>query len=203
MWKKLVGIIGILLLITIICYQFTFLQSRKKSYENQKNIETANETATASETVTVGMGPDIVTKSTKIIIESYDVSGRLIERKEEPATTELLGNNRLDMLVYANQYRELSPDEEREGLERMVLESFSPETVTLVKYYGEPQEEQGYFIGIKDNVVIVYLQDRSQVYEYTNIEVWMLPKDIQMQLIDGIYVENEQELFDFLQTYSS
>lgn len=203
MWKKLVGIIGILLLITIICYQFTFLQSRKKSYENQKNIETANETGTASETVTVGMGPDIVTKSTKIIIESYDVSGRLIERKEEPATTELLGNNRLDMLVYANQYRELSPDEEREGLERMVLESFSPETVTLVKYYGEPQEEQGYFIGIKDNVVIVYLQDRSQVYEYTNIEVWMLPKDIQMQLIDGIYVENEQELFDFLQTYSS
>ena len=85
----------------------------------------------------------------------------------------------------------------------MVLESFSPEIVTLVKYYGEPQEEQGYFIGIKDNVVIVYLQDRSQVYEYTNIEVWMLPKDIQMQLIDGIYVENEQELFDFLQTYSS
>lgn len=203
MWKKLVGIISILLLITIICYQFTFLQSRKKSYENQKNIETANERGTASETVTVGMGPDIVTKSTKIIIESYDESGRLIERKEETATTELLGNNRLDMLVYANQYRELSPDEEREGLERMVLESFSPEIVTLVKYYGEPQEEQGYFIGIKDNVVIVYLQDRSQVYEYTNIEVWMLPKDIQMQLIDGIYVENEQELFDFLQTYSS
>lgn len=203
MWKKLVGIIGILLLITIICYQFTFLQSRKKSYENQKNIVTANERGTTSETVTVGMGPDIVTKSTKIIIESYDESGRLIERKEETATTELLGNNRLDMLVYANQYRELSPDEEREGLERMVLESFSPEIVTLVKYYGEPQEEQGYFIGIKDNVVIVYLQDRSQVYEYTNIEVWMLPKDIQMQLIDGIYVENEQELFDFLQTYSS
>lgn len=203
MWKKLVGIISILLLITIICYQFTFLQSRKKSYENQKNIVTANERGTTSETVTVGMGPDIVTKSTKIIIESYDESGRLIERKEETATTELLGNNRLDMLVYANQYRELSPDEEREGLERMVLESFSPEIVTLVKYYGEPQEEQGYFIGIKDNVVIVYLQDRSQVYEYTNIEVWMLPKDIQMQLIDGIYVENEQELFDFLQTYSS
>ena len=203
MWKKLVGIISILLLITIICYQFTFLQSRKKSYENQKNIVTANERGTTSETVTVGMGPDIVTKSTKIIIESYDESGRLIERKEETATTELLGNNRLDMLVYANQYRELSPDEEREGLERIVLESFSPEIVTLVKYYGEPQEEQGYFIGIKDNVVIVYLQDRSQVYEYTNIEVWMLPKDIQMQLIDGIYVENEQELFDFLQTYSS
>lgn len=199
MWKKLLFTIGMALLIAIVGYQISFLRTRERSQGEIPDSE-----QNADDAILTGNGSDKVTKSTTIIVESYDIDGALIERKEETANAELIGNNRLDMLLYANSYREQAPEQEKkEGLERMVLESFSPDSVTLVKYFGEPEEEQGYFIGVKDNAVIVYLQDRSQVYEYTNIELWTLPVEIQYELVEGIYVKNEQELFDFLQTYSS
>lgn len=199
MWKKILFTIGMALLIAIVGYQISFLRTRERSQGEIPDSE-----QNADDAILTGNGSDKVTKSTTIIVESYDVDGALIERKEETANAELIGNNRLDMLLYANSYREQAPEQEKkEGLERMVLESFSPDSVTLVKYFGEPEEEQGYFIGVKDNAVIVYLQDRSQVYEYTNIELRTLPIEIQYELVEGIYVKNEQELFDFLQTYSS
>lgn len=203
MWKKFSVIIGMALLLVIVGYQISFLRTVKQFQEKSK--ETEQEAASDSEAfVLTGSGSELVTKATRIIVECYDETGTLTERQEVPAGAEFVGNNRLDMLLYANSYREQASEQEKKnGLERMVLESFSPESVTLVKYYGEPEKEPGYFIGIKDNVVIVYLEDRSQVYEYTNIELWTLPVELQYDLVEGIYVENEKELFDFLQTYSS
>lgn len=203
MWKKYIGILGVALLIVIVGYQVSFLHTMKQHYDNASDQMEEASTST-DDAVLTGSGSDKVLKSTRIVVESYDKEGSMTDRQEYPANAEFIGNNRLDMLVYANAYREEAPEQEKKaGLERMVLESFSSDTVTLVKYYGEPEEEQGYFIGIKDNVVIVYLRDRSQVYEYTNIELWSLPVELQYDLVEGIYVDSEKELFDFLQTYSS
>lgn len=203
MWKKFLGIIGVALLLVIIGYQISFLHTMKQHY-NEVADPVQEAASGTEESVLTGSGSDKVIKTTRIVVECYDKEGTMTDRQEYPAGAEFIGNNRLDMLVYANSYREQAPEQEKkDGLERMVLESFSSDTVTLVKYYGEPEEEQGYFIGIKDNVVIVYLKDRSQVYEYTNIELWTLPIELQYDLVEGIYVENEKELFDFLQTYSS
>lgn len=203
MWKKFLGIIGVALLLVIIGYQISFLHTMKQHY-NEAADPVQEAASGTEESVLTGSGSDKVIKTTRIVVECYDKEGTMTDRQEYPAGAEFIGNNRLDMLVYANSYREqASEQEKKDGLERMVLESFSSDTVTLVKYYGEPEEEQGYFIGIKDNVVIVYLKDRSQVYEYTNIELWTLPIELQYDLVEGIYVENEKELFDFLQTYSS
>lgn len=202
MWKKLLLTIGSALLIAIIGYQISFLRTLHQI--RQQDTDPDQRLVSESDTVPTGNGSDKVTRATDIVIESYDADGKLIERSQEKAGADLIGNNRLDMLLYANSYREqATAQEKQDGFERMVLESFSPQTVTLVKYYGEPQVEQGYFIGLKDNAVIVYLEDRSEVYEYTNIEAWSLPLDVRSDLVEGIYVENEQELFDFLQTYSS
>ena len=202
MWKKLLLAIGSALLIAIIGYQISFLRTLHQI--RQQDTDPDQRLVSESDTVPTGDGSDKVTRATDIVIESYDADGKLIERSQEKAGADLIGNNRLDMLLYANSYREqATAQEKQDGFERMVLESFSPQTVTLVKYYGEPRVEQGYFIGLKDNAVIVYLEDRSEVYEYTNIEAWSLPLDVRSDLVEGIYVENEQELFDFLQTYSS
>lgn len=203
MWKKFSLMIGMALLLVIVGYQISFLQTVKRHYEEDDRLQ-QEAARNGEQVVRTGSEPDHVTKSTLIVVECYDKDGKLTDRQEETANAEFIGNNRLDMLVYANSYREQAPEQEKkDGLERMVLEAFSADTVTLVKYYGEPVKEQGYFIGVKDNAVIVYLKDRSQVYEYTNIELWSLPPELQYDLVEGIYVENEKELFDFLQTYSS
>ncbi len=203
MWKRLLLIIGMALLIVIIGYQISFIRTRERIHK-EDSLQEQGQNPEPESSVTVGTGTDKVTKDTRIIMESYDAAGDLIRREETMAGAEFVGNNRLDMLVYAGTYREQAPEqEEKDGLERMVLESYSPDCVTFVKYYGEPKEEEGFLIGVKDNAVIVYLADRSEVYEYTNIELWSLPAEIQYDLVEGIYVKNEQELFDFLQTYSS
>lgn len=195
MWKKLSLITGLTLVIAILGYQITLVNTWRHSRqaESEAELEPAVQSA------------DTVTKDTTIVIESYDKDGRRIDRTQESGNAVYVGQNRLDLLLYANRYREqyASSEEVEAGLERMVLESYSPETVTFVKYYGDPEPEEGYFIGIRDGVVIVYLTDRSAVYEYTNIEQRMLPEEVQQELTDGIRVKNEQELFDFLQTYSS
>ncbi len=195
MWKKLSLITGLTLVVAILGYQITLVNT----WRHQEQAKTEEELEP------VVQGADTVTKDTTIIIESYDKDGKRINRTEESGNAIYMGQNRLELLLYANQYREqyASSEEQEEGLERMVLESYSPETVTFVKYYGEPEPEEGYFIGVRDGVVIVYLADRSAVYEYTNIEQKTLPEEVQQELIDGIRVKNEQELFDFLQTYSS
>lgn len=194
MWKKYIVGIGCCLLLVIMGYQLSFLHMYRQQQEDRQ----------PESGVSAGQQAERVTKDTCIILESYDNAGTLTARLETVPSADMMGNNRLDMLIYAKKYQENASDEEcREGLQRMVLKSFSPEQVVLAKYYGEPLEEPGYILAVKDNAVIVYTQDRSQVYEYTNIELWTLPLDIQSELVEGIYVKNEQELFDFLQTYSS
>lgn len=60
-----------------------------------------------------------------------------------------------------------------------------------------------YFIGLKDNIVIVYTADRSTIFEYTNINATDLPVEVQTQLSEGIYIKGDKELYNFLQAYTS
>lgn len=50
---------------------------------------------------------------------------------------------------------------------------------------------------------MVLCDDRETVYQYTEIEADRLPEELQRELIIGMYVENEEALYRFLETYSS
>ena len=54
-----------------------------------------------------------------------------------------------------------------------------------------------------DNEVVVYLEDRSTVYINTGISLEELPEQIQLQIMDMLFVPDEETLYDFLETYSS
>ena len=41
------------------------------------------------------------------------------------------------------------------------------------------------------------------MYEYTQISLEMLPEDLREQVLEGYYMENEGELYSFLENYSS
>ena len=51
--------------------------------------------------------------------------------------------------------------------------------------------------------VIVYLEDRKTVYIETEIELDSLPEQIQHNIIQMMWIENEEKLYDFLENYSS
>ncbi len=68
---------------------------------------------------------------------------------------------------------------------------------------GSAQKEDGYVICERDGYVIVYLSDLKTVYEYTTIEVKMLPENLQEELKTGKKVGSLGEVYGFLENYSS
>ena len=68
---------------------------------------------------------------------------------------------------------------------------------------GEAVKNEGYYLCELQGFVVVYLSDKSTIYEFTEIPVTDLPEEVQQELRDGKYVETEQELYGFLENYSS
>lgn len=64
-------------------------------------------------------------------------------------------------------------------------------------------EEYAFYLGEASGYVIIYHADRQTIYEYTTIPVSSLPEEIQEQIQVGKGVTGEQELYEFLENYSS
>ncbi|MBS6195771.1 MAG: hypothetical protein KH828_09340 [Clostridiales bacterium] len=62
--------------------------------------------------------------------------------------------------------------------------------------------QSSYHIGIEDGKVIVRLEDGS-VYETTDISREMLPLSVQSRIEEGYILESKQELYSFLENFSS
>lgn len=51
--------------------------------------------------------------------------------------------------------------------------------------------------------VVVYLSDKKTAYEYTDILYDELPATIREEIRNGKYMESTEELYGFLENYSS
>jgi len=63
--------------------------------------------------------------------------------------------------------------------------------------------EYSYYLVEEFGYVNIYLKDKESLYEYTDIAIDSLPEDLQVEICTGKGVANEQELYDFLENYSS
>ena len=60
-----------------------------------------------------------------------------------------------------------------------------------------------YYLCNKNGYVVVYLSDKKTPYEYTDILVSDLPNDLAAEIKNGKYIKNLEELYGFLENYSS
>lgn len=68
---------------------------------------------------------------------------------------------------------------------------------------GEAMKNYCYYLLEKNGYVVVYLSDKETVYEYTSIDVETLPVTVQNEVKNGKYIEDIEELYGFLENYSS
>ena len=68
---------------------------------------------------------------------------------------------------------------------------------------GQALKEDGYYLKALNGYVVVYLNDKKTVYEYTDILLDGLPETLQKEIKNGKYVETSEELYGFLENYSS
>ena len=73
----------------------------------------------------------------------------------------------------------------------------------LEKKKGDAVKNNGYYISSLQGYVVVYCDDHKTVYEVTDISINSLPKDIQEKVMNSMYIESTEELYQFLENYSS
>ena len=77
---------------------------------------------------------------------------------------------------------------------------------TQVKMEETGSEEPAkfrFFIKEADDLVNIYREDGTTLYETTDIPVSLLPEALRQEISAGKGVATEQELYDFLENYSS
>lgn len=88
------------------------------------------------------------------------------------------------------------------GFETIELTSFSKDRVAVCKYYKEKKPE-GFYLMVADHFIVVYEEDKSTIYMNTDIVLDLLPDSLQREIVEGKYVASEEELYLFLESYSS
>lgn len=64
-------------------------------------------------------------------------------------------------------------------------------------------DNDGFYLQELHGFVVVYLKDQKTIYEFTEIPVTDLPYEVQQEVSEGKYIATEQELYAFLENYSS
>ena len=63
-------------------------------------------------------------------------------------------------------------------------------------------ENHAYYMKNNDGNIIIYNNDHS-VFEFTDLQPEFLPDHIVNELTQGVYFQSQEDLYEFLETYSS
>lgn len=68
---------------------------------------------------------------------------------------------------------------------------------------GDALKEDCYYLMEVNGYIVVYLSDKKTPYEYTSIQFDDLPDRLRNEVRNGKYIESTEELYGFLENYSS
>ncbi len=142
---------------------------------------------------------------TEYMVEEVDVLRGTSVETMRVLPSQYIGMTREQFLATMENYQSAPPLMELErGFESLEVLSFSRERVSVRMNYRYVQPGQGFYLAVRDNEVVVYLDDKETIYiDDTGIMLDTLPDDMQINIIGMYYVEGEGDLYNFLETYSS
>lgn len=145
----------------------------------------------------------VVTADTLYLVEQVDLDKGTVTESEETIPVMYIGLNREELLEALSAYEENPPLTELEqGFETIELTAFSKDRVAVCKYYKE-KVPPGFYLMVADHFIVVYEEDRSTLYMNTDILLERLPDSLQREIMEGKFVASEEELYLFLESYSS
>lgn len=102
-------------------------------------------------------------------------------------------------MSYRNLKQQLAAAEEQAELE----EQARLEEELAVAAEGDASQAEQFYLLPLNGYVVVYLSDKTTVYEYTNIAMDHLPENVRTEVENGKGIATETELYGFLENYSS
>lgn len=162
---------------------------------SEEDDEEALEAASSSETLYVG---------TQYVLQETDIDRHTVVETVLSLPDKYVGMNREQFLSAMDIYQAAPPLAElKRGFVGLEVLSFSRERVVVQMNYSYIQPSDSFYLAAYDNKVLVYLEDKRTVYIETQILLDSLPEEIQQEIIQMMWVENEEALYNFLETYSS
>ncbi len=148
--------------------------------------------------------PDTLHADTEYILREKDLlSGSEVETSEDIPDM-YIGMNREQFLAAMENYAAAPPLSEKErGFVSLDVLSFAPSRVVVQMNYRYVQPSKSFYVMAINDLIVVYKEDRQTVYQYTNIRLSQLPERLQQEIIEVMYIADEESLYDFLENYTS
>lgn len=157
--------------------------------------ELALEAAAASETLSV---------DTEYVLEETNVLDQSVVETKWRLPAQYVGMNRQQFIEVMKHYEAHPPLSERErGFVSLEVLAFSRERVVVQMNYRYVQPSASFYLAVYDNEVVVYLEDKKTIYINTEIPLSTLPEATQQEIIQMMWVPDEESLYNLLENYSS
>lgn len=152
----------------------------------------------------VSFKPETLCVETEYVLAEKDILGDTTLETTKRLPQKYVGMNREQFLEAMNVYESFPPLSEQErGFVGLEVLSFSRERVVVQMNYKYVKSDGNFYLMVYDNEVLVYLEDKETVYIETGIRLDTLPEELRYDIINGLFIEKQEDLYDFLETYSS
>lgn len=166
----------------------------------QGQSATGNQTAI----VDVAASNETLSVDTEYVLEETDIASHSVVETVLTIPQQYVGLNREQFLECMERYEMYPPLSELErGFINLEVLSFARERVVIQMNYQYVQPSNSFYLAVHDNEVVVYLEDKETIYINTGILLEDLPEEVQLEIIQMLWMENEETLYHFLENYSS
>lgn len=86
---------------------------------------------------------------------------------------------------------------------RYRITAYGPEQIILRQEEESTKADQEFLLKVEDGCITVYEKETGEVFEHTNIPLESLPQELQAEVLLGKTLEGNEELYSFLENYSS
>lgn len=114
-------------------------------------------------------------------------------------------------MVFVSGRKSATPPEEQKGTELVEMvpaegetgESVAEKALAAEETGVDPSNQYEFLLVDHNDYVAVYQLPEREIYEYTDVIMEVLPEDVQKEVQHGKYIKNEEELYNFLENYTS
>lgn len=138
------------------------------------------------------------------ILEQEERSPSLRDRQKGIVSIRLSAfSNERVVVVKTYEIKENGTVEEESGESGTETEEVEETMQSDMETIGTENTEGVYYLMANGGVVYVYQGDMKTLYLATDITIDQLPDDVRQEILDKKYIKNEEELYNFLESYSS
>lgn len=146
----------------------------------------------------------VIRADTRYVIEEVDLEKHTSVETSWRIPEKYIGLDRKAFVKEMASYQKAPSLKDQElGFVSVEVLVFSEEKVVLRKSYRYPVKNQGFYLVNQKNYVVVFCEDLKTVYMNTNILLDELPETLRQEIIQKKFIETEEELYNFLESYSS